>query len=263
MKDFSFILPKVKKADQGKEKIIVTYKGKTRELITHDYPEIYKIPGLYENLFYDTLACQSPKVVCGLLQDALAESSDKPEELVALDVGAGNGMVGEELADMGVDTVLGVDIIEEAAEAAHRDRPGVYDAYYVEDLTALPEKVEEEISQQNPNCLSIVAALGFDDIPPEAFASGYNLISDDGWIAFNIKDEFLQKDHPSGFAELIDQMVETDVMKIVDRKRYRHRLCLDGSALNYYAVVGKKQGDISGDMIRQVSQICEQGEIQC
>ncbi|WP_022666697.1 class I SAM-dependent DNA methyltransferase [Desulfospira joergensenii] len=252
MENFSFVLPKVEKADQGKEKIIVTYKGKTRELVTHDYSEIYKIPGLYENLFYDTLACQSPKVVCGLLEDALGESNASPEELVALDIGAGNGMVGEELVDMGVDTVLGVDIIEEAADAAHRDRPGVYDAYYVEDLTDLPQKVKKEITRKKPNCMSIVAALGFDDIPPEAFAKGYNLIADDGWIAFNIKDEFLLKDHSSGFSRLIDHMEESGLMEICDRKHYQHRLCLDGTPLNYYAVIGKKQGRISDEVIAQV-----------
>ncbi|HCY87371.1 MAG TPA: methyltransferase [Desulfobacteraceae bacterium] len=251
MKPFSFVLPKVDKADQGKEKIIVTYKGKTRELVTHDYPEIYKIPGLYENLFYDTLDCQSPKVVCGLLGDALSQTDDAPDKLVALDVGAGNGMVGEELLEIGAQKVLGVDIIPEAAEAAERDRPGVYDAYYVEDLTELPEKVEDEITCEGPNCLSIVAALGFDDIPPDAFATGYNLISDDGWIAFNIKDEFLQKNHPSGFASLIDRMVDEDIMDIIDKKRYQHRLCLDGTPLNYYAVVGKKQADISDRMLRE------------
>ena len=250
MKAFSFELPKVDKADQGKERILVTYKGRTKELVTHDYPEIYKIPGLYENLFYDTLDCQSPKVVCGLLKDALSESDADPENLVALDVGAGNGMVGEELLDIGVDKVLGVDIIPEAAEAAHRDRPGVYDAYYIEDLTELPERVEEKITREQPNCLSIVAALGFDDIPPEAFASGYNLIADDGWVAFNIKDEFLQKDHPSGFAALINRMVDEDLMDIVDKQHYQHRLCLDGTPLNYYAVVGKKQGDISDRLLR-------------
>lgn len=250
MTDFSFVLPEVEKADQGKETIIVTYKGKTRELLTHNYPEIYKVPGLYENLFYDTLECQSPKVVCSLLEETLEKSESDPKDLIVLDVGAGNGMVGEELVDMGVDKVLGVDIIEEAAQAAHRDRPGVYDAYYVEDLTDLPERVENEINREKPNCLSIVAALGFDDIPPQAFASGYNLIKDDGWVAFNIKDEFLQKNHPSGFADLVKQMVETDVMEILDQTHYQHRLCLDGTPLKYYAVVGRKQGDISDGLLQ-------------
>ncbi|MCG8636206.1 MAG: class I SAM-dependent methyltransferase [Desulfobacterales bacterium] len=249
MDNFSFILPEVDKADQGKEKIIVTYKGKTKELVTHDYPAIYSIPGLYENLFYDTLNCQSPKVVCGLLGEVLKEKDASPDELVALDVGAGNGMVGEELAGLGVDKVLGVDIIEEAAEAAHRDRPGVYDAYYVQDLTDLPGEVEDEINEENPNCLSIVAALGFDDIPPQAFASGYNLITDKGWVAFNIKDEFLQKNHPSGFSDLINRMVDDDLLEIMEQKHYQHRLCLDGTPLNYYAVVGRKQGDIPNQML--------------
>ncbi len=251
MKEFSFILPKVDKADQGKEKIIVTYKGETRELLTHDYGEIYKIPGLYENLFYDTLACQSPKVVCGLLEKAMNGSKSDSKQDVALDVGAGNGMVGEELAKIGFKTIIGVDIIEEAAEATLRDRPGIYDDYFIEDLTALPEKVEQKIIDKNPSCMSIVAALGFDDIPPEAFASAYNLITEDGWVAFNIKDEFLQDNHPSGFSKLIEEMVASDIMDIVENERYQHRLCLDGTPLNYYAVVGKKQEPISDTILEQ------------
>ena len=251
MTDFSFILPQVDNADQGKEKIIVTYQGETRELLTHDYGEIYKIPGLYENLFYDTLACQSPQVVCGLLEKAMNGNRSNSQDQVALDVGAGNGMVGEELAKIGFNTILGVDIIEEAAEATLRDRPGIYDEYFIEDLTDLPEKVEQKILEKDPNCMSIVAALGFDDIPPEAFASAYNLISQDGWIAFNIKDEFLQDNHPSGFSTLIEEMVSSDLMEIVEKEKYQHRLCLDGTPLNYYAVVGKKQEPVSDTFIEQ------------
>lgn len=250
MKEFSFILPEVDKADQGKEKIIVTYKGETRELLTHDYGEIYKIPGLYENLFYDTLACQSPQVVCGLLEKAMNGNASDSENHVALDVGAGNGMVGEELAKIGFDTIIGVDIIEEAAEATFRDRPGIYEEYFIEDLTDLPEKVEQTIIEKDPNCMSIVAALGFDDIPPEAFASAYNLISDNGWVAFNIKDEFLQDNHPSGFSKLIDEMVASNIMDIVEKERYQHRLCLDGTPLNYYAVVGKKLEPVSDQFMQ-------------
>ncbi len=138
-------------------------------------------------------------------------------------------------------TIIGVDIIEEAAEATLRDRPGIYDDYFIEDLTALPEKVEQKIIDKNPSCMSIVAALGFDDIPPEAFASAYNLITEDGWVAFNIKDEFLQDNHPSGFSKLIEEMVASDIMDIVENERYQHRLCLDGTPLNYYAVVGKNR----------------------
>ena len=59
-------------------------------------------------------------------------------KLRVLDVGAGNGMVGEELDRMGARHIVGVDIIPEAKEAAERDRPGVYDDYFVVDLTDVP-----------------------------------------------------------------------------------------------------------------------------
>ncbi len=190
-------------------------------------------------------------MACGLLKEALEESKAAPQDLVALDVGAGNGIAGEELA------CLGIDIIEEEVEAAHRDRPGVYDSYYVEDLTQLPASVENEINREKPNGLSIVAALGFDDISSEAFARGYNPISDKDWIAFNINDEFLQKNHSSGFSNLIDRMVEEDVLEIIDQ----HHLGLDDTPLNYYAVVGKKQGDISDLMLREFQQTSGQTQV--
>ena len=44
------------------------------------------------------------------------------------------------LIDAGVDTVVGIDIIEEAAMALERDRPGIYSEYFVEDLTSLPSE---------------------------------------------------------------------------------------------------------------------------
>lgn len=34
--------------------------GKERKIIFRDYNEIYKTPGLYEQLFYDRLKCSSP-----------------------------------------------------------------------------------------------------------------------------------------------------------------------------------------------------------
>ncbi len=51
MKEFSFILPEVDKADQGKEKLSSRTKGKTRELLTHNYAEIYKIPDSMKTCF--------------------------------------------------------------------------------------------------------------------------------------------------------------------------------------------------------------------
>lgn len=246
---FTVDMPKVCTAKQGQERFCVTYQGKTQELFTHDYDEIFKIPGLYEYLFHDQLKCVSPTVVCSLLGGCLKKERVSPAELVVLDVGAGNGMIGERLSSMGAATLLGLDILPEAAFAAHRDRPELYNDYFVEDLTRLTPPVEDRIRQTAPNCMTIVAALGFGDIPPQAFAQGYNLIADHGWVAFNIKGEFVGEGDVSGFKRLIHRLVDQGIMEVVDEKDYCHRLCQDGTPLHYMAYVARKREDIPEDLI--------------
>jgi hypothetical protein len=235
---------------QGEEQFIIEYNGKKKRVRAHDYDEIYKIPGLYEHLFYENYKCKSPDVICSMLSDAIEESVQPLSNLKVLDVGAGNGIMGEKLKEAGVDSIVGLDIIEEAAESAERDRPDVYDDYFVEDLTNLSSETEEKLEELKPNCMTVVAALGFDDIPPDAFAEGYNKISNPGWIAFNIKDQFYCENDCSGFYRLIKEMIGNDVFNIASKKRYRHRLCQDGTPLYYYAIVGRKNGDITDDLLK-------------
>jgi hypothetical protein len=52
----------------------------------HDYPEIYKHPGLYEELFYGRLRCNSPDKVMKLLQRALQTTRQPLTELRVLDL---------------------------------------------------------------------------------------------------------------------------------------------------------------------------------
>lgn len=237
--------------DQDEEYFLLEYKAERKRLRCHDYDELYSVPGLYEHLFYDKLKCNSPETVCELLQHEVKQSAHDVSDLTVLDVGAGNGMVGEKLSEMGVETIVGLDIIEEAAEAAARDRQGVYDDYYVADLTDLPDSVREELLEKDFNCLTTVATLGFDDIPPAAFSEAYNLISTPGWLAFNIKEDFLGEADSTGFSDLIKQMITSDVLKLLSQKRYRHRLSLSGDPLYYIAAVGEKKDDISMELLKQ------------
>jgi SAM-dependent methyltransferase len=253
-KDFKIHFPELDSVKQGKEYFIIERKGQKEKITFHDYDRIYEIPGLYEMLFYDRYRCNSPEVVCGLLKKQIDDEPETEAPLLALDVGAGNGMVGELLAeDLGAETIVGIDIIEEAAEAARRDRPNVYDAYHVADLTALDPALERSLERTGFNCLTVVAALGFDDIPPEAFASGYNLVSSPGWVAFNIKEDFVCENDESGFCRLIGSMERKGILDVRERHRYRHRLCQDGTPLYYQAVVGEKRGDIPEAMLVEVA----------
>jgi len=242
--DFNIRLPEVSHIEQGEEYFLMTKDGCEEKIEFHDYGRIYDIPGLYEYLFYETYQCSSPETVCGLLKQHIQEEGASSAPLVALDVGAGNGMVGEELANLGADPIVGIDIIDEAARAAARDRPGVYQDYHVADLTDLSRELRSRLGDTAFNCMTVVAALGFADIPPAAFASAYNLLNQSAWVAFNIREDFLGTEDKTGFGELIELMDNEELIDIRGRRTYRHRLCEDGTPLYYEALVGKKQADI-------------------
>jgi hypothetical protein len=223
--------------------------GRKLKIRLHEYARLYRTPGLYEQVVYERLKCQSPSTVTEVLKYALSQSEQRLTELRVLDLGAGNGVVGEELKKHGVSRLIGVDIIPEAHDATERDRPGVYDAYYVMDLCALTAEEREEIASWSPECLISVAALGFGDIPPQAFLEAFNLISRQGWVAFNIKETFLDRSDESGFSILIRELISSKYLDLYHLQRYRHRLSLEGKPLYYFALGGKKIDHVSPSFI--------------
>lgn len=230
--------------DQDEEWCEILVNGERRRIRFHDYHEIYDIPGFYERLFYDRLKCESPRVIRRLLARALTELGTEPGELRVLDVGAGNGMVGEELRELGVAAIYGIDIIKEAAAAAHRDRPGVYERYLVANLTNLACAEREMLAGANLNTMTTVAALGFGDMSPHAFAVAYNLISSPGLVAFTIKEDFVAKRDVRGFSRLIRRMLHEKIIRPLAKERYRHRLSVQGEPLYYVAFVVEKVRDV-------------------
>jgi predicted TPR repeat methyltransferase len=235
---------------QDEEWFEASIDGEQRRIRFHDYAAIYDVPGLYEHLFYDRLECKSPQTVVGLLKRELDRTGTDPESLRALDLGAGNGIVGEELRAIGVRSIVGVDLLPAAAAAAQRDRPEVYEDYLVADLTQLSADQREWLTEAGFNCLISVAALGFDDIPPEALGTAYDAIAPGGWIALTIKEDFLTTDDPSGFQKLIRQLLDEKLLDLRTHERYRHRLSSNGQPLYYVALIAvKNDGRRASDLL--------------
>lgn len=236
--------PKKFELEQNEEWCEVQIDGNWKKIRFHDYSEVYRVPGLYETIFYRTLRCNSPNRVASLLNEVLNERNIDPQKLRVLDFGAGNGMAGESLQYLGVRKIVGVDLLPEAKTAAIRDRPWVYDHYKISDFTNLSDAEFDFFKSYKFNTLCTVAALGFGDIPAKAFFNAFNFVSPEGLLAFNIRDEFLKRSAPSPFAKLIDRMIVDEVIEIDIYKRYRHRLNITGHPLYYVAIVARKTKDI-------------------
>lgn len=89
-----------------------------------------------------------------------------------------------------------------------------------------------------------VAALGFGDIPTKAFIEAFNIITAEGWIAFNIKESFFDNSDESGFSKMIRELIFAEYLDVYHIERYRHRLSIEGEPLYYFAIVGRKNADV-------------------
>lgn len=231
--------------DQNEEFFTVVTEDGSKRLRIHDYDKVYKIPGLYEEVVYDHLKCDSPRTVCALLEQQIQSAAGPIDELRALDFGAGNGMSGECLADtLDCNALVGLDIVPEARDAARRDRPEIYNAYYIMDLSDPSDNDLQTLSKWNFNALLTVAALGYGDIPTQGFINAFNLVEKGGWIAFNIKDRFMSDADDTGYHDTL-KAIMGDSFEALKIRHYRHRLSMSGDPLHYYAVVGRKKGEIS------------------
>lgn len=234
---------------QDEEWFELRREGRWVRMRMHDYAELFADQGLYEALVYELLECRSPGRVAALLKNTLADVGCEGERLRVLDLGAGNGIVAEELRKRGVESIVGVDILENAREAAERDRPGVYDDYLVADLTDLEPSARERLDARNLNCLVSVAALGFGDIPPLVFANALDAIACPGWAAFTIKEEFLTQRDATGFSRLVRDLEAAGVLRIDARHRLWHRLSLSGRKLFYVALIARKLAPIPSELL--------------
>jgi len=252
---FRIKFPKIKTHDFDQDEeyfFLIEPDGNNRKIFFHEYSEIYKIKGLYEQLFYERLKCNSPEKVSEALKYSLSQVKENFSELRVLDLGAGNGMMGEQLRKKGVARLVGADIIPEAKEATERDRPMSYDAYYVEDFCNLTMKQRKDLQDWSFNCLTTVAALGFEDIPTKAFTEAFNILQRKGWIAFNIKESFLNKGDETGFSIAIRELIFSKYLDIYYLERYQHRVSLEGQPLYYFSIAGRKNDDIPQDLLTSI-----------
>lgn len=200
----------------------------------HDYGRIFEIEGLYEKIFFEHLNCRSHESVAEALHQALADRGLDLEERTVLDLGAGNGHVGARLQALGARTLIGIDALREARDAAQRDHPGLYRRYL---LTSADS--ETDLKELGIDTVICVAALGFGDVGPGFFERILSILAPGSLVAFNIKEQFLNCLDPTGFYQLFGRLQQQGRLQPLKHWRQFHRLSTWGEPIYYSGVVAE------------------------
>jgi SAM-dependent methyltransferase len=225
---------------QGEEYFLFHQDGKEKRIGLHDYQTIYKYPMLYEALLYETLKCRTPSEICNVL-NKVWEDRDK-SKLHMLEIGAGSGIFAEYLRkEVGITDISGLDIYEEAKQAAERDRPSLYSSYYVCDLTDLQPEMLAELQGQQFNCIGVASATGWGNhIPLKGFEQAFDLLAPGGWFIFHVKPN---DPDPECVAlnQWIGKKIDSKELDVRVRQSCFHRKGIDGTPIYYDVVVGVRQ----------------------
>ncbi|MGI8807872.1 MAG: class I SAM-dependent DNA methyltransferase [Acidimicrobiales bacterium] len=209
----------------------------------HDYAALYAVPGLYERVFHDELGMCTAARVVGLYAEALRQLRRQTADERVVDLGAGNGLGGEELRRIGIGRVVGVDIEPAAREAALRDRPGAYDHYIVGDLASLPAGELASVAAMEPTAVLALSALGPGHAPPTVLDTALGLLATGGVFAFAVTPALLPgredaADQSTGYPELLSELFDHRA-DLLARHEYVHRRQTDGSDHLAVAFVGR------------------------
>jgi hypothetical protein len=227
------LAPQQDPAQIGDELVRVRFDdGTTREFRLHDYEELYALPGLYEQIVQERLGCRSPAVVAGLLAEAVDSQGFDRSSVRVIDIAAGNGISGEELAHAGLRPVLGTDIVDAARVAALRDRPGLYDEYLTLDLLALTDQQRATLRALHANVVCCVAPVGEHQVPVAALTAVAALLAPDALVAYLHEAPLGLPDDVTAAAFGADALA-TELV----RRRYVHRYTVNGAPFEMDAVV--------------------------
>jgi len=226
---------------QSDEYFYAEIDGSQKLFNIHDYASLYRIPWLYDVALYHSLKCRTPTEMSDIIATVWAKASVEPAGLRVLELGAGSGAFGYELRNtLHVGNLSAIDICPEAKIAAERDRVGLYDNYYVDDLTNLSGPTLAAFEAANFNVVAVASATGWGNhIPVEGFQKGFELLSSGGWFIFHVKPE----DPDPECIELcrwIEGLVDGGNLEQVYRGSHFHRKSSTGAEISYDVVIGRK-----------------------
>jgi hypothetical protein len=215
--------------------VLIRDDGSSERIVLHDYSRVYAVPGLYEEVVQHRLGCASPQVLAGTLADAVTAAGASTAGLRVLDVGAGNGVVGEELHARGAQVVAGIDGVVAARDAARRDRPELYEVYAIAGVDEVTP--EQLVVDHGLNALTAAGALGVGHVEVADVARWWGVFPPGSWFAATAPPDVVDA---SG-ADLLGALAAADpTTRLVRQEAFAHRRRMSGATITYSVVVAHK-----------------------
>lgn len=221
---------------QAEESFVLTSDDGTPErIVLHDYARVYAVPGLYEEVVQRRLGCASPGVLAATLADAVGAAGASMADLRVLDVGAGNGVVGEELHARGAQVVAGTDGVVATRDAARRDRPALYDVYAIAGVDDVA--VEQLVADHGLTALTSAGALGIGHVEVTDAARWWAAFPPGSWFAVTVP---LEVADPAGEDLPGALTAAAPTTQIVRQETFAHRRRMSGETITYTVLVARK-----------------------
>ena len=234
---FTIVVNAMEERAPDQEEVEVRFAdGRSERVRVQDYERVYAVRGLYEAIVMETLRCGSPARVASMLARAARTLGLAERSLRVLDLGAGNGVSGDALADHGLRPVVAIDLEPGARAAALRDRPDTYDMYLTAEVLSLTATQRRAIRALMPNALACVGAIGLDHVPPAALPAALELLADDSLLAYTVAADAIATDAEE-ISTRLGAIADRWLIEELARERYRHRLTVTGRPIWWEAVV--------------------------
>jgi SAM-dependent methyltransferase len=203
----------------------------------HDYERLYEVPGLYEHIVQELLGCVSPQFAAQGLALALTRLELDPAALTLLDLGAGTGLVGELLRELGIGNVVGLDTLAAARAACLHDRPAIYRDYLVGDLAKPTPQLLLRLRDHHLTGLVSAGAFGGTHAPATALVRAIDLLPAGAPVVFTIDERWMQVGGPDGFRAPVAGLLASGALRLLERSRFRHRLTTGGAPIQYELLI--------------------------
>jgi hypothetical protein len=217
---------------QDEERLTVTIDGREETMRLHEYDRVYSIPGLYDEILR-RLEYASPAKVAELL---LAAPGVDPARLSVLDLAAGNGVSADPLIAAGVGTIVGMDLIPEAREAALRERPGAYVEFVAADLGE-PGLMRRLVEKHGLNALA--CSGGISHIPVDAFAAGWAAFPSGAWLVATAAED-MGDPAVEPYGTFFAAEVRAGRLADLYTERFPHRRAMSGEPIEYTALRARR-----------------------